>query len=224
MAEQIKDEFFNREEMESNKFMGEIITFEIREGSKGMAIGEKVLYLEVANLSRPLPWGNWTIELLPGRYQKWTKTLAAWDKKIGVKLDNKTIPTIKKKYQYLWWVEEKREDTKTPGKFYTDIYPNSIATKEEITKVLESGEAAEEIDVETGETKQGTVILPSATPTSEVKNLVLSIIDDLTSAEVKEQMKNINSSIPEEQVMKAIGDLMISGNIKMIAKKYKVQK
>jgi len=226
MAEQINDDFFNREEMESNRFMGEIITFEIREGSKGKATGEKVLYMEIANLTRPLPWGNWNIELLPGRFQKWTKTLAAWEKKIGIKLDNKTIPTIKKKYQYLWWSEEKREDTKTLGKFYTDIYPNAIPTKEEIAKVLEGQE--QEVASDTEEVKTGTVIPPGPTPPSEdraeIQNLVMSIIDGLTSQEVKDQIKDINDTIPDTEIMRAVGDLMIAGKVKMVAKKYKVQK
>ena len=191
MAEQINDDFFNREEMESNRFMGEIIAFEIREGSKGKATGEKVLYMEIANLTRPLPWGNWNIELLPGRFQKWTKTLAAWEKKIGIKLDNKTIPT-----------------------------------KEEIAKVLEGQEQEGASDTE--EVKTGTVIPPGPTPPSEdraeIQNLVMSIIDGLTSQEVKDQMKDINNATPDMEIMRAVGDLMIAGKVKMVAKKYKVQK
>ena len=226
MTDQINDSFFNRQEMESEKFMGETIAFDIRKGSSAKLIDTDILYIEVANLTRPLPWGNYVRELMPlqGKFTTWTKTIVAWETKIGVKLDNKTIPSIQKKYQYLWWVAETREIKKgsSAGKNVTDIYPHSIPTKEEIAKVLEGQEA---IDI--GEVKQETTgpIGPDVlTPIGETQNLVMSIIDGLTSTELKEQMKDINSEITDIETMKAVGDLMIAGKVKMVAKKYKVQK
>lgn len=237
---EIDSDFFDPDQLTSERMLGQIIASQIREGTIGKLAGETIWYFEVENISREMTF-NFSKELLPakGPNALWTLMLLAF-KNIGISITRSEIPKLKGRY--FWFnvhditYKDKEGKEKTSTRNFCE--PVGIPTQEEIQKALAKRGLA---PVE-GESKDDSVPWkgddePTEKASEEEKKdspparklpenaaaLVLSLIDGNTHEQFMEQVKEFAELLPYMGVLQdktGIAELIVDKKLGLKDGKY----